>query len=54
MFFSDNAEGEGQSPVLTQGAKFDFFKTPEAYPQPRRIAEPLYWMLSQFGLLDAE
>lgn len=54
LFFSDNADGEGQSPVLTQGAKFDFFKTPEAYPQPRRIAEPLYWMLSQFGLLDAE
>lgn len=54
LFFSENAADEGQSPVLTQGAKFDFFKTPEAYPQPRRIAEPLYWMLSQFGLLDAE
>lgn len=54
LFFSDNAADEGQSPVLTQGAKFDLLKMPETHPQPRRIAEPLYWMLSRFGLLAEE
>lgn len=34
-----------------RGVKMDFFKTPAQVPQPRRVEEPLYWLLWQLGLL---
>lgn len=34
-----------------RGVKMDFFMTPAQVPQPRRVEEPLYWLLWRLGLL---